>query len=208
MTKKIRNIILSGYDALADTYDYDYGQNKDQELYLGLKWLINKLKNGSSILDVGSGTGQVARILSKNFEVIGIDNSTFMIKIAKMNAPKATFIEMNLNKLMFDEKHFDAILTYFTLLHVEKSIFKRTILTLLNHLNIGGFFIISMILGNHDRKELLMGRKYHFAAYSEDVLLDILISVGLKVLKVRKQQFQPKIEETDIENQIFIYCQK
>ena len=208
--KKAPKFSPVGYDALVDSYDYMYGQSKDQELYVSLKWLNNRLKNGSSILDVGCGTGRVAQLLSKNFKVTGIDNSPQMIKLSRLTAPKATFLEMNLQRLNFteDQTHqFDTIVCFFTLLHVETAIFVRTLRSLLKLLLTGGYFILSMVLGDYDKDANLMGKKFHYTAYEENKLLTILKKNSLKVIKVQKQKFQPRSAEASVEDQIFIYCQ-
>lgn len=207
--KRVKNLKYVGYDALASTYDSVYGQNKKQEMFLGLKWLATKLNPKSKVLDIGSGTGKVARYLSNRFEVLGIDNSPQMLSLARENVPDAKFLEMNFKKLNLDEDYAaDAILAFFSLIHVEKSIFERILDNILKHLKIGGFFIISMILGDFDDYQFLEDKKIHYTAYSEDELLSILESKDLKILRIVKQDFSPKIEDSEIENQIFIYCQK
>ena len=206
---KFNKINVLGYDALAESYDYVYGQTKDQEQFQSLKWLNSNLKNGARILDVGSGTGRVARFLSKKFQVIGIDNSNQMIKISRQTAPKAEFIEMNVKKIKFDEQiKFEAIVSFFTFLHVEKSIFERVLSNTLNYLNKGGYLIISMLEGNYDKDAYLMDKKFHFSAYNEEDLIKIFKKFNLNILKVKKQNFKPKYKNAEIEHQIFIYCQK
>lgn len=206
--KKTQNYSLLGYDALAGSYDYVYGQTKHQELYTSLKWLNNKLKNGSRILDIGCGTGRVAKYLSKNFNVTGIDNAPQMIKVAKTTAPKAVFLEMNLFRLKFpDTQKFDALVCFFTLLHVEKSIFERIIRSLLQLLRKEGFFIISMVLGDYNKDANLMNKMFHYTAYEESDLLTIFENCGLKVLRVKKQRFRPRNDDAEFEDQIFIYLQ-
>lgn len=57
--------------------------------------------------------------LNKNFEVIGIDASTNMIKEAKRRSPKAKFYEMDIRNICFEKCYFDCIICFATLIHVN-----------------------------------------------------------------------------------------
>ncbi|MCB0688328.1 MAG: class I SAM-dependent methyltransferase [Saprospiraceae bacterium] len=52
---------------------------------------------GKKIVDLGCGSGTLAGILSNNgFDVIGVDYSTDMIRLAEVNVPQAAFIESSI----------------------------------------------------------------------------------------------------------------
>ena len=69
----------------SNVYDVLYkGKNYKKELFT-IKRLTKKyLKKSSSLLDLGCGTGTYSHLISKTgLNVTGIDQSNFMIKIAK-----------------------------------------------------------------------------------------------------------------------------
>ena len=214
MTKRI--ITLVGYDALAEEYQSIYGDNPGT--IKALNWLATNLKKWphSTILDVGSGTGiPTARFLvDKEFKVIGLDNSMKMITISRQNVPEATFKEINIKRNLleiFDNDtkiNFQAITAFFTLLHIEKSIFKRVLRNIIDLLQPGGFFILSMINGNIDEEGLFLNQKAHFTAYNEDDLVEILQELGLNILEIDYNEFKPNIEFSEVEDQIYFYCKK
>ena len=83
-----------------------------------LEYIESRLdkKRGLKILDVGTGAGFFALMLSKaGHEVIGVDMSDEMIKRARLNAEqlklRAEFRVMNAQRLEFDDDSFDAVLS-------------------------------------------------------------------------------------------------
>ena len=63
-------------------------------------------------LDVGTGTGQGARLLAKRFpdaEVTGVDVASAMLEEARRLAPELTFVEGDAARLPFDDESFDLV---------------------------------------------------------------------------------------------------
>jgi len=85
-----------------------------------LTYFIENLK-GKKILDVGCGHGRDARYLSeRGFEVVGIDLSRNLLKIARRMAPKAKFLLMDMRDLKFGDEEFDGIWSCASFLHIPK----------------------------------------------------------------------------------------
>ncbi len=67
-----------------------------------------KVKNPENIIDIGCGPGNSTHVLSKMWpesRIIGIDNSTSMIKSAKANYPDIEFKIEDATKMKTDEKY-------------------------------------------------------------------------------------------------------
>lgn len=85
------------YNIMADDYTRLQGYNPDADLGLGcgLPTEFAKIKNGDTVIDLGSGAGNdcfVARaIAGENGKVIGIDFTERMIEKARANAEKLGF---------------------------------------------------------------------------------------------------------------------
>ncbi|MFW9929321.1 MAG: class I SAM-dependent methyltransferase [Candidatus Thorarchaeota archaeon] len=198
---------LVGYDAIGGEYEAAYGNNPS--IVDAIEWITENVPVGGKILDVGSGTGTVAKLLSENgFKVLGIDNSNIMNKIARNKAPKARFLELNIKKIYLNESEFNVITAFFSLLHIEKSIFKRTIRKILGYLIKDGYFIISMVEGNIDKEDHFMGQKLHFSSYRKKELIEIVNDLNLDIIEIRENKFTPNIKNAETENQIFIFSGK
>lgn len=71
---------------------------------------LSFFKSGSSVLDLGCGTGRTTSILNEmGFKVLGIDYSESMISCAKQLHPKLDFSVMDGAKLDFPDNHFDNV---------------------------------------------------------------------------------------------------
>ena len=102
----INNDIKKYFDTLACKWD-EYEIKTDQTI-INLLDLVD-IKKGSSILDVGCGTGRITNLLYKysNNDVTAIDLSTNMIDIAKekyKNQKQITFICDDFMTHKFDKK--------------------------------------------------------------------------------------------------------
>jgi arsenite methyltransferase len=90
------------YSIMADDYTKLEGYNPDADLGLGcgIPTEFAKMKEGDTVLDLGSGAGNDAfvarRIVGEKGKVIGVDFSEAMLQKARINAEK-----LNLNNVEF-----------------------------------------------------------------------------------------------------------
>jgi SAM-dependent methyltransferase len=100
----------------------------------------------SIILDIGCGTGHhVNALQEKGLNVIGIDNSSDMIKQAKINYPNGNFKKGDMaNDNLFNNQTFTHIICmYFTIYYIEdKSRFFRNAM---NWLMPGGYLVVHLV---------------------------------------------------------------
>jgi SAM-dependent methyltransferase len=100
----------------------------------------------SVILDIGCGTGHhVGLLQEKGLNVIGIDNSSEMVQLAKKNYPDGNFKKGDVNNdNLFNNQTFTHIICmYFTIYYVEdKSRFFRNAM---NWLMPGGYLVIHLV---------------------------------------------------------------
>lgn len=85
------------YSIMADEYSHLAGYNPDADLGLGcgLPTEFAKMKEGDTVVDLGSGAGNDAfiarKVVGENGKVIGIDFTPAMIQKARANAEKLGF---------------------------------------------------------------------------------------------------------------------
>ena len=140
------------------------------------KQIGKHFKEGMSleVLDVGTGPGFFACILSEEgHRITGIDKSEGMLECARENAKKLqvspTFMQMDLNRLSFEDACFDAIVmrnVTWTLEHPEEvyAVFKRV-------LRPGGMLLIydanwhMQFFDPEIRSRVLAREQHHFEKY-------------------------------------------
>jgi SAM-dependent methyltransferase len=112
------DIVRRGYDALSARYDEVFGgAGKYEEL---LDELTGRLPAGCAVLDLGCGSGlPVARVLTAaGYQVTGVDFSEVQIARARQHAPAAQFLCADITAVEFGPASFDAVLSFFALIHL------------------------------------------------------------------------------------------
>jgi ubiquinone/menaquinone biosynthesis C-methylase UbiE len=109
----------------------------------------NYLKEGSTILDIGCGPGNIAKFLvnqDKGYKILGVDLSLEMLKLARQNVPTEEFVMGDIRHLQLELK-FDAAIASFCIIHLDDDevmeLFKRTY----NLLNEQAFLYLSFMNG-------------------------------------------------------------
>lgn len=113
-------IVEKGYDKIHRLY-HKRRIDRFWSVAPDLDAFVKRLGPGSTILDVGCGSGYISSILeSKGFKVTGIDVSRKMLELAKENAPGSTFLRMDMKRLDFPKDSFDGVLCLCSIIHVPK----------------------------------------------------------------------------------------
>jgi ubiquinone/menaquinone biosynthesis C-methylase UbiE len=110
----------SSYDGIAPRYDEIWG-SRFEEVARHLRERV-ALSCGSSVLDVGSGTGIVLDALRSQVadqaRLVGCDKSAGMIRVARVRVPVGRFVAASALGLPFRESAFDVVTASFVLSHL------------------------------------------------------------------------------------------
>jgi len=83
--------------------------------------MTTRLASGSTILDVGCGSGYIASTLEdRGFKVTGVDIPIKMLEIARANASLSTFFRMDMKSLDLPRESFDCVLCLYSIIHVPR----------------------------------------------------------------------------------------
>lgn len=113
-------IVEVGYDRISQLY-----HNRRIERFWSVApdfgLFAKRLPIHGAILDVGCGSGYITSMLeSRGFTVTGIDISTKMLELARENAPRSTFLRMNMKRLDFPKESFDGVACFYSIVHVPR----------------------------------------------------------------------------------------
>jgi SAM-dependent methyltransferase len=102
-----------------------------------------KRSNGNRLLDIGCGTGLHANLLSKYYQVEGLDIEQKMLSVARKNYPKIRFQQGDMVNFKIKSK-FDIIVCLFSAIgHVKtKPRLQRAIKNITDHLLPGGVLLV------------------------------------------------------------------
>lgn len=109
------------FNDIAPVYDFN-----NMVISFGLHKLIkskviNEINFSGTVLDLCTGTGDIAGLISKKHkcDITGLDFSVEMLKIAKKRYPNIKFIEGDCTNLPFENNSFDFVIISFGLRNID-----------------------------------------------------------------------------------------
>lgn len=176
-------IATSTYEKIADIYTKQYFNDLTDTPYIDK--FLNKLRKGSSILDVGSGPGQFTKyMLDRNFEVVGIDYSKEMLVTAEKMVPNGSFRFMDMRSLHFEGSSFDGLLVAYSLIHIPSEDIPKTLREFYRVLKSDGYIEIIAQKGQADKiidEPFMPSEKMFFNFFTKDRLKDFLKKSGFVI---------------------------
>jgi ubiquinone/menaquinone biosynthesis C-methylase UbiE len=116
-----RAVVRDGYDAVAASYLAD--RTVDGADMTALAELTEKLAPDARVLDAGSGAGiPVTRaLLTAGVRVVGLDFSRQQLELARDLVPASIPVQGDLAGLPFADASFDALVSYYAIIHVPRA---------------------------------------------------------------------------------------
>ncbi len=180
MTEK-GGLVKKAYDKIAEEYQADrHALNNMKELgeFAGL------LPKNAKVLDVGCGAGiPVAKFLVESgFDVTGIDFSENMLRLARKNVTKATFIRKDMTKLGFADNSFDGLTAFYSIIHVPRE--KHFLLFKSFHriLKSIGIMLVCMGPDEWEATEEYYGISMFWSHYSPEKSLQMIKCAGFQTV--------------------------
>ncbi|KOG88452.1 class I SAM-dependent DNA methyltransferase [Streptomyces varsoviensis] len=194
------------FDAIGDRYD-DAFPHKEGQLAAG-DWLASALPPGSRVLDLGCGTGlPTARRLSEaGHEVVGVDISPGILKLARDNVPGAQFHQADIADLR-DHRlgSFDGIAAFFTLLMLPRPEIPYALRMLHGMLRPEGLLALGMVEADvNDFSIPFLGHTIRVSGYLRDELRRVVRDAGFDVVGEDSHAYAPASTDVPPEIQLFL----
>lgn len=137
-----RKYVYKVYDKIAQWFYANRPQTLMEKNYLDK--MINHLPQNATVLDLGCGTGEpiLRYLLEQGVNVIGVDASTAILKIAQANFPSTKFILRDMRQLDLGKK-FDAIIAWHSFFHLSADDQPAMFPLFTKHLNTNGILIFT-----------------------------------------------------------------
>jgi SAM-dependent methyltransferase len=87
-------------------------------------------------------------MLSRRFAVVGVDISQQMVRLARLNAPRAVLLQADMASVAFRPASFDGVVAFYSLIHVPRVHHAGLLARVRRWLRPGGVLVAS--LGWHD----------------------------------------------------------
>lgn len=143
-----------------------------------------------TLLHIGCGAGHNDYVFKKHFEVIGIDNSEEMLKLARKLNPEVTYCKGDMRTIRLD-KSYDAVAILDSIDYMSTvEDLRNAFVTAYDHLKPGGIFLTYV----EECKERFKQNKTECSTHSKGDIKVVLIENG----------FDPDPEDTSFEAR-FVY---
>lgn len=203
-----KKLVQETYNQIADLYtDRYFDISSDTDL---VDRFLKQLPAQAKILDIGCGPGNFTQYLvSKGFQVEGIDIAAEMLRIARTHLPQVTFTQGDLSALPYPDQSFDAVFSAYSLIHVAQADMAQTIIGLQRILTSKGLVFVLVQKGNSDHliTEPLMPERQNFVNFfSLDNLVQDFQANGFAI----KEHIEIPISDPDnlTDSILFLIAQK
>ena len=178
-----KELVKAGYNTISDAYLAS--RTKDSEDVRLLDELVQRLPRGARILDAGCGAGvPVTRLLSEYFQVVGVDFAEAQIQLARQLVPGAQFVCQDITDLTFAEATFDAICSYYTIIHIPREAHAALFRQFYRLLKPSGLALLC--LGAEDLDDDIvedyLGARMYWSHYDVETNLDLIVASGFEVI--------------------------
>ena len=148
MPESQKETVRNGYDKLSYDYRRDDTPDSQGEYAEWVACLAGLLPEGGPALDVGCGCGLPAtKLLSRRFEVAGVDFSEVQIARARKLVPSARFIRSDISSLELPPSAFALIVSFYAIIHIPLEEHRPLFGRFENWLRPGGYL---MAIVGHD----------------------------------------------------------
>ena len=179
------DMVRTGYDRIAAIY-LKIRRNSGPDIEL-LAELTDRLSNGARVLDAGCGAGvPVTRLLADRFMVTGVDLSASQIELARSLVPDATFIQADMTTIDLPANAFNAICSYYAIIHVPREQHPTLLERFHRMLVPGGYLLASMgATDNADDRDdnwLGAGAPMYWSHYGQEENLRMVKAAGFTIV--------------------------
>ena len=191
--KDLLDLNKRAWDNIAERYDDRSRALKEFSDVFGT--FMEKLPKGGRVLDLGCGTGlpYVRHLIEAGFDVLGVDISKEMVKVASKNVPEANFVQLSMNEITYRDE-FDSVMSSFSMLLLSPDLFKETASRIHLALVDGGYFYLSLnepVCESEDPDSEvfvnIMGQDMYSRAYTVKEIEGVFQSLGFSLMKFNRE---------------------
>lgn len=176
------DLVKEGYNKAAENYSAERDSFQNQKY---LEKLIEYLSTGSTILDLGCGSGiPVDKYLTEhNYKVLGIDISEKQIELAKKNLPEQFFEVKDMSELQETEYQADAVVSFYAIFHMPKEQHEELFKKINTFLPENGLILVTMGSSEWEGiEEDFHGAKMFWSHYGAEKNKEIVRQAGFEIL--------------------------
>jgi SAM-dependent methyltransferase len=178
-----KRTVQAAYDALGPRFG-EWGDRIEGDpwpRFLGE--LVSRLPEAARVLDLGCGNGAKTAGLAARFDLVGVDLSEEQLRLAREKAPGATFVHGDFSALDFAAGSFDAVVAFYSVMHVPREDHRALFGKIARWLRPGGLFLASLShVGGEDWTGEWLGVEMFFSGFDAETNRRLLRETGFELL--------------------------
>lgn len=185
-----KQVVEQGYDEVAEHYLKWIQTARIEERARYTAVLFERLFRGAQVLDLGCGAGvPTAQELARHFKVTGVDISKQQIALARRNVPTAEFFQADIAQLEFRPESFDAVIAFYTLIHVPRQEQFQVLQKIREWLRPGGLFVATMSTHSMKRDfgEDFLGARMFWSGFDAETNKRLVEDAGLRIIRAQEE---------------------
>lgn len=188
-------MVRDGYDSIAEAYAGWNAATGVKARYLHR--VTDLVPAGGRILDLGCGTGErVTRHLVEQYRVMGVDISPHSIEVAKREVPGAVFLCADMTCLQVESGSFDAVVAFFSIIHVPKEEQPSIFSSIYRWLRPGGHAILTLDTSGVDLTDQFLGAPMFWSSWDRPHYMALLTEAGFNLVSA--------LDETELEDDLSV----
>jgi len=145
--------------------------------------ILSAVPNGSTILDVGCGTGcpMAEYIISRGHHIVGVDQSEEMLAIAKQNFPNETWVLYSMETYK-PQVGYQGALIWDSLFHVRRTEHEPIIRKVVSGLPSGGRIMLTVGGSAHPAfTDFMYGQEFYYDSNTPEETEQFLLRLGCRL---------------------------
>jgi SAM-dependent methyltransferase len=178
-------LVGSGYDAMADSWEEWSAQVADDPRHAWLESLLAVLPEDAVVVELGCGNGtRETRELAVRAQLTGVDLSGEQLRRARERVPNATFMRGDLTAVEFGDASLDAVAAFYVLNHVPRELLPGVFASIHRWLKPGGHFLASLGASDLEGWEgEWLGVPMFFSGHAPETNRQLLRDAGFELVR-------------------------
>lgn len=159
--------------------------------------LFDRLPANAKVLDLGCGSGvPTSRQLARRFRVTGVDLSARRIALARQNVQGARFIRADMTQLDLPAESDDAIVAFYSIIHVPREEQPELLRRIASWLRPGGLLVATMsVHGTKGDVDDFFGVPMYWSGFDATTNQRLIEEAGLEILTARQETVEEQGEK-------------
>ncbi len=185
-----KRLVEQGYDRIGDRH-HAWGaaaRPGEKERYAAA--LFERLPVGASVLELGCGSGSTTtERLAQRFRLTGVDLSARQIALIRRRIPGASFIHADMATVAFPSESFDAVVAFYSIIHVPREEHGSLLRRIAGWLRPGGLFVATMGARSTEAgyEADWLGAPMYWSHFDAETNRRLVRDAGLRILTAREE---------------------